>query len=101
MSSGPRLRLDLALVRQHPGLSRRRARDVIEKGQVTLDGRTVREPGEPVAEGAAIAWDPHRKALPRARISLPLLYQDEHVLIVDKPAGLLTVPSAPEARDED
>jgi 23S rRNA pseudouridine1911/1915/1917 synthase len=39
--------------------------------------------------------------LPRARLSLPLLHQDEAVLIVDKPAGLLTVPSSPEAMGED
>ncbi|MFI5006285.1 MAG: S4 domain-containing protein, partial [Solirubrobacterales bacterium] len=41
-------RLDLALIKRHPDLSRRKARDVIEKGQVSVDGRTVREAGEPV-----------------------------------------------------
>jgi 23S rRNA pseudouridine1911/1915/1917 synthase len=95
------VRLDLALIRQHPDLSRRRARDVIEKGQVSVDGRIQREPGTAVATSAAIDWNPHKKALPRARLSLPVLYQDETLLIVDKPAGLLTVPSSPDARDED
>ena len=56
------IRLDLALIRRHPELSRRKAREVIEKGQVSLDGRTVREPGETVGEGAALQWDPNRKA---------------------------------------
>lgn len=95
------MRLDLALVRRHPGLSRRRARAAIEKGQVSLDGHTVREPGQAVADPARVAWDPHRKALSRARCSLGLLYHDEHLLAVDKPAGLLTVPSSPAARSED
>jgi 23S rRNA pseudouridine1911/1915/1917 synthase len=95
------VRLDVALVRRHPGLSRRKAREVVEKGQVTLNGRTVREPGLGVPPGAEPDWDPNRKALPRARLSLPLLHQDEALLIVDKPAGLLTVPSSPEAVDED
>jgi 23S rRNA pseudouridine1911/1915/1917 synthase len=94
------MRLDLALVRHHPGLSRRRARAAIEKGQVTVDGARVREAGKDVSETARIAWDPNRKALPRARCSLPLLYEDEHLLVVDKPAGLLTVPT-PGATDED
>jgi 23S rRNA pseudouridine1911/1915/1917 synthase len=94
------MRLDLALVRHHPGLSRRRARAAIEKGQVTVDGARVREAGTDVSEAARIAWDPNRKALPRARCSLPLLYEDEHLLVVDKPAGLLTVPT-PGAADED
>jgi 23S rRNA pseudouridine1911/1915/1917 synthase len=95
------VRLDLALIRLHPELSRRRARAAIEKGQVTVDGTRVREAGHDVVEGAEVAWDPHRKALPRARCSLPILHEDEHVLVVDKPAGLLTVPTGPTTRDED
>jgi len=74
---------------------------VIEKGQVSVQGETVREPGRSVTGDAAINWDPNRPALPRARLSLPLLHQDESVLVVDKPAGLLTVPTSPEAQDED
>ena len=95
------MRLDLRLIALHPELSRRRARDVIEKGQVTVDGATVREPGHTTGSGAQVRWDPHRKALPRARLSLPLLHADEALLIVDKPPGLLTVMSAPGALDED
>ncbi|MGH9885998.1 MAG: RNA-binding S4 domain-containing protein, partial [bacterium] len=41
----PAMRLDLALIAVHPELSRRKAREVIEKGQVTLRGETVQEPG--------------------------------------------------------
>lgn len=95
------LRLDLALVQLHPGMSRRKARAVIEKGQVTLDGLTVREPGRHVPAAAVLHWDPHAKALPRARCRLPILHEDESLLVVDKPAGLLSVPTAPGARDED
>jgi 23S rRNA pseudouridine1911/1915/1917 synthase len=95
------VRLDVALIRRHPELSRRKARDVVEKGQVSVGGRTVVEPGAPVPEDAEIAWDPHKKALPRARLSLPLLYADSTLVIVDKPAGLLTVPSAPGETGED
>jgi 23S rRNA pseudouridine1911/1915/1917 synthase len=96
MASASR-RLDLALIARHPELSRRRAREVIEKGQVTVDGRLVREAGAPVAAGADLRWDPNRRALPRARLALPRLHEDEHVLVVDKPAGLLSVPTSPEA----
>lgn len=94
------LRLDLALIRRYPELSRRRARDVIEKGQVTVDGAVSRLPGQLVAGSARLDWDPNRKALRRARASLPILWADEALVIVDKPAGLLTVASAPGA-DED
>lgn len=94
-------RLDVALVRLHPGMSRRKAKDVIEKGQVTVDGATVLDKGLEVGGDAAIVWDPNRKARPRARIALPVLFEDETLLIVDKPGGLLAVPTSPEAEGED
>jgi 23S rRNA pseudouridine1911/1915/1917 synthase len=95
------MRLDVALVALHPGLSRRKAREVIEKGQVTLDGRLVREPGTPVGPASQLDWDENRRALPRARLSLPVLYEDDDLLIVDKPAGLLSVATDPGVDTED
>ncbi len=96
------MRLDLALIARHPGLSRRKAREAIEKGQVSVAGRMVREAGALVlATGAALTFDPNRKALPRVRAAIPLLYEDDSVLIVDKPAGLLSVPSGPGADHEE
>jgi 23S rRNA pseudouridine1911/1915/1917 synthase len=95
------MRLDLLLIRHHAGLSRRKAREVIEKGQVTVGGVRVREAGQEVAEDAAFVFDPNRPALPRARCTLPVLYEDQHLIVVDKPAGLLSVPSAPGLHDED
>jgi 23S rRNA pseudouridine1911/1915/1917 synthase len=92
-------RLDVVLIARHPGLSRRRARDVITKGQVCLDGVTVREPGRRVADDAVVLWDPNLRAMPRARLDLPRLFEDEHLLVLDKPAGLLSVPAP--ASDED
>jgi 23S rRNA pseudouridine1911/1915/1917 synthase len=91
----------VALIRLHPGLSRRKAREVIEKGQVSVDGVTVLDSGRAVSQGAALVFNPNKKALSRARISLPVLYEDESVLVVDKPAGLLAVPTSPEATGED
>ena len=95
------VRLDLRLVAVHPELSRRTAREVIEKGQVTVDGELAREPGAMVSADATIVWDVNRKAMSRARLSLPRLYEDETLIVVDKPAGLLSVPSAPGRDDED
>ena len=46
-----------------------------------MNGRRIREAGHDVAEDAKVVWDPHRKALPRARCSLPILHED------DPPAG--------------
>jgi 23S rRNA pseudouridine1911/1915/1917 synthase len=87
-------RLDVALIARHPELSRRKAREVIEKGQVSVDGHLVRAAGSEVGDGARIDWDVNRRALPRARASLPLLWSDDALVVVDKPAGLLAVPTA-------
>jgi len=94
------MRLDLVLIARHPELSRRRAREVIEKGQVTVAGAVVREAGRDVPRDADVAFDPNRRALSRARSSLPVLYEDEHVIVVDKPAGLLSVPTGPGLRED-
>jgi 23S rRNA pseudouridine1911/1915/1917 synthase len=99
--TGRSRRLDLALIRRHPELGRRKARDVIEKGQVTVDGEMVLEPGRAVPQSAEVRWDPNRRARRRARLSLPILYQDDDLVIVDKPAGLLTVPTSPPDPRED
>jgi 23S rRNA pseudouridine1911/1915/1917 synthase len=100
-SGSENLRLDLLLIRRHPGLSRRKAREVIEKGQVTVGGERVREAGRELAEDALVVFDPNRPALRRVRCSLRVLHEDAHVIVVDKPAGLLSVPSAPGLHDED
>jgi 23S rRNA pseudouridine1911/1915/1917 synthase len=95
------MRLDLLLIERHPGLSRRKAREVIENGQVTLDGALVQEAGRDVPAGADVSWDPHRKARRHVRTSIPILFEDAHLIVVDKPAGLLTVPTEGGGRGED
>jgi 23S rRNA pseudouridine1911/1915/1917 synthase len=96
------LRLDLALIHKHPGLSRRRAQAAIEKGQVLVDGAVCREPGRRLGAAARLDWDPNRPALPRpATSAFPILFEDEHILVIDKPAGLLSVPAHPGAGEED
>ncbi len=94
-------RLDLVLIARHPELSRRKAQEIIEKGQVTLGGVVTREPGVRIPDDAALIWDPNRRAEKPRRLSLRVLYEDEHVIVIDKPAGLLTVPSSPAATGED
>jgi RluA family pseudouridine synthase len=54
-----------------------------------------------VSAGTGLVWNPHRPALSRARLDLPRLFEDDWVLVIDKPAGLLSVPSGPGAQHED
>lgn len=91
-------RLDLASSRAF-GLSRRAARDAVRAGRIDVDGSTVVEPGRDVPETAELTHHPERPARRRVRTSLSVLLEDDDLLIVDKPAGLLAVPTAERERD--
>ena len=86
-------RLDLASSRAF-GLSRRAARDAVRSGRIDVDGVTSSEPGADVPGGAKLTHHPSRPARRRVRSLLRVLLEDEDFVIVDKPAGLLTVPTA-------
>jgi 23S rRNA pseudouridine1911/1915/1917 synthase len=91
-------RLDRALRARHPDLSWTRVRNAIERGQVTVDGSIARDPALAVTPESVIDFDPSRRVLPHARLDLPRLYEDAEILIVDKPAGLLTIATSAETR---
>ena len=91
-------RLDRRVRTLHPELSWARIRTAIARGQVTVDGVPARDPGLDVMAAATVDFDASRPALATARIDLPRLYEDDEILVIDKPAGLLTIASSPEGR---
>ena len=91
------MRLDKVVKAKHQNLSWRQIREAIEKGQVTVDGRVQKDPGLDVRTGAEIDLDLNRPAQSRARASFDILHEDDHIIVLDKPAGLLSIPSSPEA----
>jgi 23S rRNA pseudouridine1911/1915/1917 synthase len=101
------LRLDQALAARVPGLSRRKARLLLDIGGVFVDGRRVKVAGRIVRAGEKIvanlggALD---RATPRtgraaraeddARLPpFAIVFEDEDLVVVDKPSGLLTAPT--------
>ena len=91
------MRLDKFVKAEHAELSWRQVRDAIEKGQVTVDGRVEKDPGLDVFSGAAILLNLNRPAESRARASFDILHEDDHIIVLNKPAGLLSIPSSPDA----
>jgi 23S rRNA pseudouridine1911/1915/1917 synthase len=91
------VRLDKIVKGTRPELSWRQVRDAIEKGQVTVDGRVERDPGLDVRTAAAIELDLNRPAQSRARAAFDILHEDDHIIVLNKPAGLLSIPSNPQA----
>jgi 23S rRNA pseudouridine1911/1915/1917 synthase len=92
------MRLDLAVSRAF-GLSRRAARDAVRAGRVDVEGTVEDEPGRLVAESTKLAFHPSRPARYRVRSRVSVLAEDADFLIVDKPAGLLSVPTAEHEKD--
>jgi 23S rRNA pseudouridine1911/1915/1917 synthase len=80
-------------------LSWTRIREAIERGQVTVDNALARDAGAEVSTRSVVEYDPARRALRHARLDLVRLYEDEEILVIDKPPGLLSVPTDPEAKE--
>jgi 23S rRNA pseudouridine1911/1915/1917 synthase len=91
------MRLDKYLKSKHPDLSWSQIRGAIEKGQVTVDGRDHRDPGLDVYDDAVVDLNINRPAQSRARAAFDILHEDDEIIVLNKPAGLLSIPSSPEA----
>jgi 23S rRNA pseudouridine1911/1915/1917 synthase len=100
-------RLDQVLAANVPGLSRRKARVALDIGGVFVDGARTKVAGRPVRAGQVIVAnlggalsratkEPGQAARARDEALLPafrVVYRDDDLVIVDKPAGLLTAPT--------
>src|SRR6187402_466062 len=95
------MRLDKSLKTKYPNLSWRQIREAVEKGQVTIDGRVQKDPGLDVYANAAIDFNINRPAQSRIRANFEILHEDDEVIVINKPAGLLSIPSGPDAGPED
>lgn len=95
------MRLDQCLRALHPELSWTRIRNAIAKGQVTVDDIVERDAGRDITAQMRVELNVNRPAASTARLRLPRLYEDAHVLVIDKPAGLLSIPSHVMRKDTD
>jgi len=90
-------RLDRALADAVPTLSRERLKVLIAAGSVTRDGVAVRDAARPAAAGDRLAVavpDPTPAHNEAQDIPLVVAFEDEHLIVVDKPAGLVVHPAA-------
>lgn len=95
-------RLDVVLVRRVEGMSRAKARRMIEDGMVRVNGRRARK-GVRLAAGDRVELEEMPTpadfpAVPDPTLPLVVRYEDAHLVIVDKPAGLPTHPLRPDER---
>ena len=95
-----RQRLDRLLSLAIEGLSRMRIKALIETGHVSIrqtdNRRTVTEASYRVKSGETITLHipPPEDATPRPQaMDLDIVYEDEHLIVLDKPAGLVVHPA--------
>lgn len=89
-----------AVVREQLGLSWEKARERCRRGQVTVDGEVVVDPAFRVPEGAEVKVEESRPRIRQGHLDPSrILFYDRDVVVVDKPAGVLTMPYAEGDRD--
>ncbi|QGS58932.1 23S rRNA pseudouridine(1911/1915/1917) synthase RluD [Shewanella algae] len=91
------LRLDQALAELFPDYSRTRIKEWILDGKVSVDGTVVNKPREKVLESqeievqATLEEEVHAEA---QAIDLNIVYEDDHILVINKQADLVVHPGA-------
>ena len=96
VASDAGVRLDRTLQGHLPELSRSRLKQLILAGQITSEGRVLRDPAQRASPGARITVllpvpaDPTPAA---QAIPLVIRFEDEHLIVIDKPAGMVVHPA--------
>lgn len=84
-------RLDMRVIAMYPDLTRSVASKLIEKGKVTVNGKVVQKAGHKLKPGDDINAEYNYElmtAIPS--IEIPVIYEDEECVVVNKPIGVLT-----------
>ena len=90
-------RLDRLLAARIADLSRSRLKALILDGKVSAEGRTISDPGYRVHTGEVfrVTVPAAEPPLPEGEaIALNVVYEDAHLIVIDKPAGLVVHPGA-------
>ena len=90
------LRLDRALAQMFPEYSRSRLKEWFLAGAITVEGGPKR-PRDAVSGGETVTFQPVAESAVRAEpepIDLDIVYEDDDLLVVNKPAGLVVHPGA-------
>ena len=92
----PAERVDRALARLMPDVSRATVQRWIGEGRVKLDGKICRAK-QLVRAGSKLEVEPSdpppSRATPDASVAFRVLYEDAHLVVIDKPAGLVVHPA--------
>lgn len=80
----------------YPNSSKTTLRSWLKEERVTVDGILSKHANQEVLEGQQIVVSPRKRLIGN---KIPLLYEDNHLVVIDKPAGLLSVSTAFEEKE--
>jgi 23S rRNA pseudouridine1911/1915/1917 synthase len=89
-------RLDRLMAREIAELSRTRVKRLVEEGRVSLAGAPIKDPSFKVKPGQTFVLDlppPIADAPEPQAMDLAIRYEDAHLIVIDKPAGLVVHPA--------
>ena len=90
-------RIDKFLSEQLPDISRSQIKNLVDSGKVTLDGELVRKAGAKLKPGNIIEIqipEENGDVLVPEAIPLEFLFEDDQVIVLNKPAGMVVHPGA-------
>jgi len=92
----PQMRMDTYLRGQFPAASRGSIQRLIEQGYISVNGKSTKPTSHPIAGDVILVnWpEPKPSVTPAQEMPLDLLYEDDDLLVVNKPAGLVVHPGA-------
>jgi len=92
----PAERLDIFLRKKFPAVSRVALKRLIEEGHIRVNGQTTKPTHSPRAgETIEICWpEPRLAGTQPEEIPLDILFEDQSLLVLNKPAGLVVHPAA-------
>ena len=82
-----------------PGASRRTLKQLIDHERVLVDGKPARRADLDLKEDAKVTILPKAATIPGPKATIPVVFEDDHLIVVDKPPGLLTAAPRGEGRE--
>ena len=91
MVEDKRIRLDRAVLKKVEGISRASAEKLVKSGQVKVNNEVITKTSFKVnpEDTIKVAYDPHEDTKIE-KITIPVIYEDNDVVVINKPEGLLS-----------
>lgn len=83
------LRADIYVAKKYPGFSRSSLENLFDKQLIKISSRPIK-PSKKLKSGEKLLINDKILFVQPAKTKLPVIYQDQNVIVINKPAGLLT-----------